>query len=150
MTTSTAAPDQAPPDLSTDDHLVDVAVDLLDAVLASADVEVIGVSNWWDRATSALKTGAATGTDVRSVVTRMAGKLQVETLSEPSARAVRATAALLADPVVFRRWAQLADRDAVYIAAMVRLRRADRRAAKQAAKAKPATDQTPATEEPMF
>ena len=122
-----------------DGALADLAVDLLDAILSAADVDTIGVSNWWDRATNALLTGAATGTCVREVVTRMAGKLQIT-----SAFPERVTATIvrvgdaLADPEVFGRWRRIAERDAVYIAALVRLRRSERREKKQKPAAKPA------------
>lgn len=145
MPSPTVSPDRLAPDV-TDDDLAVVAEDFLDALLSAASVDVIGVANWWPRATSALTAAAARATCVREMVTVAAGKLQVDTLPEPPARAVARVEAMLADPVVFDRWRRIAERDAVYVAAMVRLRRADARQSKPSRTAKP----TAVTEEPMF
>lgn len=123
----------------TDDQLADAAVDLLDAILGSADPQVIGPSNWWPRATSALQTAAARATCVRDFTTTAAAKLQVEALTEATAHRVKASLDLLSDPGVFARWRLIAERDAVYIAAMTRLKRADRRTTKPATTTGPDT-----------
>lgn len=144
------SPPSTATDPLTDDQLADLAVDLLDAMLSAADVATIGVADWWDRATHALRTGAAAGTCVRTVVTRMADKLQVETLPERAAVEVARIGPLLADPATFARWRRLTERDAVYVAAMCRLRRADRTETRKAAKTMPAAGRAPISEEPMF
>lgn len=150
MTSQTATPDRPtalPPD-TPDDVLAGVAETFLDAMLSSADVSVIGVSSWWDRATSALETGCAVGDGVRAVTARVAKKLQVGVLSRETAAVVDRVAVQLTDPAVFARWRYLAARDAVYVAAMVRLRRDERsaqykaRSTKQAKPAAPPTDDT--------
>lgn len=139
-----------PPALD-DDTLADLAVDLLDAVLGAAEVDAIGVANWWPRATTALQTGAATGDCVRTVVTRMCAKLQITVaLPEKTTAVVVTVDAALADQRVFARWRRIAERDAVFIAALVRLRRAERRDAtktKAAARRPTITDDT---EGPLF
>lgn len=129
MTSPTGSP--AP----TDDQLIDHATDFLDAMLRSADVSVIGVSRWWDRAKTALETGCFAGSNLREVTTRVAKKLQIETLQLETAETVERLAVALRDPDVFARWRRLAARDAVFVAAMVRLRRDDRKTARAAAKA---------------
>lgn len=119
----------------TDDQLIDHAVAFLDAMLRSADVSVIGVTRWWDRAKSALETGCFAGSNVREVTTRVAKKLQIETLQLETAETVDRLAGTLRDPDVFARWRRLAARDAVFVAAMVRIRREDRKAERAAGRA---------------
>ena len=133
-----------------DDALADLAVDFLDAMLSSADVSVIGVTHWWDRAKSALETGCAVGDGIRAVTARVAKKLQIETLSRDTSEQIAVIAGALTDRALFERWRYLAARDAVYVTAMVRLRRDERRAARpaptspKAASPKPAADTLPA------
>lgn len=144
MTSPTATrPDRLPPNVP-DDVLAVVAEDMLDAMLGAADVATIGVAHWWPRATTALTAAAARATSIRDMVTVMSGKLQVATLPEHTGRTVAGIEAALADPVTFARWRRIAERDAVYIAAMVRLRRADKRADKatKTSAAPAATDDT--------
>lgn len=155
MTSLTASPpDRLALDVP-DDTLAELAEDFLDAMLGAASVDVIGVSSWWPRATSALTAASARATSVRDVVTVMTGKLQIETIPESTARQVARAEALLADPVVFARWRRIAERDAVYVAGMVRLRRVDKRDARKAQRQDKPTTQPVATvaatsEEPMF
>lgn len=110
-----------------DDVLADIAAVFLDAVLSSADVSVIGVASWWDRARTALETGCAVGDGVRQVAARVAKKLQVATFTGPSSRTVTTVAGLLTDPGDFARWRHVAARDAIYVTAVVRLMRDGRR-----------------------
>lgn len=140
-------PDPLAPDVD-DDALAVLAEDFLDSILSAASVDVIGVANWWPRATSALTAAAARATCLRDMVTVTTSKLQVETLPEAAGRQITRLEGLLADPGVFARWRRICERDAVYVAAMVRLRRADNRAAK---KPKPVVAKAAVIdEEPMF
>src|SRR5690606_851569 len=99
-------------------------------MLDSPDVDLIGTSNWWDRAQTALETGAATGTRFSEVVSATARTLQITwALSkETSAESGRLTEEL-ADPQVFAEWRELCQRDAVYVTALTRIRRQARRKA---------------------
>lgn len=150
MPSQTATPaEPLAPDVP-DDILARTAEDFLDALLSAASVDVIGVSNWWDRATSALTAAAARAATVRDMVTVTTDKLQVGTLPEATMREVVRIEGLLAAPAVFARWRRIAERDAVYVAGMVRLRRADKRETRKA-KAKPAaTAASLLPEEPTF
>jgi len=99
---------------------------------------VIGVSHWWDRATSALVSAAAAGTYWPRVMSTLAAKLQIDTYGERDSRALLALGARLSDPAVLGRWSYIAQRDAPYIVAMCRIRRADRTATRTAATKKDA------------
>jgi hypothetical protein len=150
MTLPTDSPD-AGTVVVTDDQLIDYAVDFLDAMLRSADVAVIGVNRWWDRAKTALETGCYAGSNVREVTTRVARKLQIDTLQIETAEQIDRLAQALRDPDLFARWRRLAARDAVFVAAMVRLRRDDRKTARAAAKpATAAPKASAAVDAPIF
>lgn len=131
MTTSAATP-TVPPLLS-DADLADHVVAALDAVLSSASVDMIGVSHWWDRATAALVSAAGAGSTWPRVVSTMCRKLQVGVLAERDARALDQLDAQLGDAQLGR-WCYLAGRDAPYLVAMCRIRRADRAATRKTPK----------------
>jgi hypothetical protein len=133
-----------------DDRLAELVEEYLDAVLDSASVDVIGVSNWWPRAVNALTTSAARATCLRDMVTTCVGKMQIETLTDRSAKKIMRLERQIADPVVFSRWRRIAERDAIYVAAMVRLARADRRDTGKKPKPAVTTTADTLTEEPMF
>jgi len=106
------------------------AVRFQSAMLDSADVEVIGTSNWWDRAQTALETGAATGTRFSEVVSATAKKLQITwALSWDTAEEIDRLTAELADEQAFAEFRELCQRDAVYITALTRIHRQARRKA---------------------
>lgn len=113
----------APPDWT------DTTVTLLSALLDSADVTTIGVSHWWDRATSALTTAAAGGSDAAHAVEIACRKLQIETLSAPSARTVVQLVPLIDQG--FEDWAATVAREAVYLVALTRVTRDEARKAKK-------------------
>lgn len=122
MDTSTTT---APPDPQT---LIGLAVRFLDAMLSSADVDTIGRTAWWDRARSALETGAATGTAFSEVVSACARRLQITgALPARASEEITRLSRELADPAVFAAWRELAQSDAVYITALTRVQRAARK-----------------------
>lgn len=120
MTTSVATP-------PTDLELYRAAERFLDALLSSADVDKIGVGRWWDRAKTALETGAATSTSFRQCVAKAGRKLQIDTLNGDAAATVAHLALLLDEHTTFARWRTLCARDALTIAAAVRDQRVNRR-----------------------
>lgn len=133
MTTSPPTPsstDPAPAPM-TDQELVDVAVTALSAALDSADVDVIGVSHRWDRATSALRAAASAGSTWARVVSTLAKKLQIDTYRESSARTLTSLAARLDHPDVLGRWCYLAAADTPYIVALTRIQRDERKQARK-------------------
>jgi hypothetical protein len=126
---STPAPTR--PDIG---RLDQMAVRLLDAILDSASVDLIGVSNWWDRARTALETGAAAAVDYPTLISAMARKLQISyALSPATSKTVAAVGAELADnPGLLPALRDHCRRNAVYIVALVRLARQGRQAEKKA------------------
>lgn len=133
-----------PPTLS-DPQLAELGVRALDAALSSASVDTIGVSRWWERATSALEAAGSAGDTWPGVCSTLAAKLQIEVFSEPSARELAEIGAQL-DEQLLGRWCYLAERDAPYLVAMCRLRRVDRAARKKPPPA--ATTPAPAADPP--
>lgn len=110
--------------------LISLAVRFLNAMLDSADVEVIGRSAWWDRARTALETGAATGTDFSEVVSKVADKLQITgAFSASTSEEINQLTAELADPNVFDAWRAWCQDNAVYATAITRVHRQARRKA---------------------
>src|SRR5690606_17731913 len=100
------------------------------AMLDSADVDLIGTSNWWDRAQTALETGAATGTRFSEVVSATARKLQITwALSKETSAEIGRLTTELSDPAAFAEWRELCQRDAVYVTALTRIHRQARRKA---------------------
>lgn len=140
MTSSVSTPPVEVGELD-DIELYRMAEDFLDALLSAADVDTIGMSRWWDRAKAALETAAGSSDNWGQCVARAARKLQIEAPDERLSQAVTGLTAVLANQAVYRRWARLAERDALYIAALVRERRSQRRAKATTAK-KPTTKKT--------
>lgn len=117
----------ATPTRPTDRELYEAAEQLLDALLSSASVDKIGRTRWWDRAKTALETGAASSTNFYQAAAKTAAKLQIDTLNEHAAGTVVQLKDMLHDPATFARWRTLCMRDALVIAANVRIHRVHRR-----------------------
>lgn len=116
----TTSPATAPPDQTT---LITWGTQFLDAMLDSADPEVIGPKNWWDRARTALETGTATAS-YSEAVSKTAQKLQITgALSARTSATINQLAQHLGDPATFGAWAELCRRDCVYITALTRVQR---------------------------
>lgn len=114
-----------------DDQLYAWAEQFLDALLTSADVDVIGAIRWWDRAKAALETAAQSSTTWPQCVAKAAKKLQVDVLGEHASTIVADLGRHLGAPATFAAWRQVAARDAVYITALVRETRTARRTTKK-------------------
>lgn len=134
MSTSTGTPlvSSSPP--LSDGDLADLAVRALDAALSSASIDTIGVSSWWDRATSALVSAGAAGSSWTRVCSTLARKLQIEVYGERDARALAEIGRRLDGAEALGRWCYLAQRDAPYLVAMTRIVRADRTASRKDSK----------------
>lgn len=105
--------------------LTNASVELVNALLDSADVHTIGVPNWWPRATTALETAAAGAESAAHAVTIASRKLQIDTLSKESAVTVARVAPIIdAD---YQAWVQTVAREAVYIVALARVAREERK-----------------------
>lgn len=108
--------------------LLDWGARFLNALLDSADPDVLGKS-YWDRARSALETGCA-AVSFSAAVSRTAAKLQIHgALSADSGDAVAELAAGLSAPGAFGAWSRACTRDAVYVTAMARIWRDERKEA---------------------
>lgn len=129
---TTSAPTQPPPEAGELDDLAlyGMAEDFLDALLSAADVDTIGATNWWERAKTALETAAAASDSWRQCAAKAAQKLQIDAPDERLSHTVARLAGVLDNPAAYRRWARLAERDALSITAMVRERRTARRNSK--------------------
>lgn len=126
MSTAPATP---PPDPT---ELIDLAVRFQDALLSSADVEVIGRTAWWDRARTAIETAAASATRFSEAVATAAKKLQITgALDARTSAEIAALAAVLDDPATFAAWRELAQADAVYVTALTRVQRTTRTATRK-------------------
>jgi hypothetical protein len=111
-----------------DPDLMQLAVRFLDTMMSSADVETIGRTAWWGRARTALETGAATGTRFSEVVSTTARKLEITgALSASTSAEIVRLALDLDDPAVFAAWRELAQSDAIYVLAFVRMARTQRK-----------------------
>ncbi|KZS63115.1 hypothetical protein [Mycobacterium ostraviense] len=111
-----------------DDELMDATVRWLSALLDSATVQEIGVSNWWSRAKTALETAAASADTYSQAVSVAARKLQIDTLRQASSAQLLGPGST--EDVISPRldeWRLLAQRDAVYIVGLVQIQRAARR-----------------------
>jgi hypothetical protein len=119
------------PPIPPDSDLYDVAIRLVNAMLDSVDTAVVKPMTWWDRARTALETGASVSTTWPQCVARTARKLQIVTLTKASGETVVALGTSLHDPAVFAAWRALVVRDAIYIVAIARdVRDADKAARK--------------------
>src|SRR5690606_4428385 len=106
------------------------AVRFQSAMLDSANMDLIGLAAWWDRAQTALETGAATGTRFSEVVSATARKLQITwALSKETSAEIGRLTTELSDPAAFAEWRELCQRDAVYVTALTRIHRQARRKA---------------------
>lgn len=99
------------------------------AVMASASTERIDPRRWWERAKTALETGAAVSADFPEMVSVMARKLEIEVLSTASAERVNALAHELGED--FEPFRRLCEDQALYAVAMAQAARAEEREDRQ-------------------
>lgn len=105
---------------TTPNNLQDATVTWLSALLDSASVDTIGVTNWWDRATSALAT-AATATTYGEATTTAARKLQIDTLTARTAETITQLEPLITAD--YPAWQHLAASETPYLIALTRITR---------------------------
>ncbi len=117
------------PDPPTREHLIDATVKWTSALLDSASSDEIGPANWWPRATSALVTASGAST-IGEAVTTAARKLQVDVAAPHADAELLAASDIIAQD--YPAWAQLVDREAVYLIALTRVYRNARKAARKA------------------
>lgn len=113
--------------------LTEATIEWMSAILDSADVAEIGVSHWWPRARAAMETAAASADTYAQAVSVACKKLQIETLAPKSAGTLTTLEAVIGPHLDV--WRELAQRDAVYLVALVQVARAEQREVSKAAKA---------------
>ena len=99
------------------------------AVMASASTERIDPRRWWERAKTALETGAAVGADFPEMVSVMSRKLEIEVLTTDSAERVDALARDIGED--FEAFRRLCEDQALYAVAMAQAARAEEREDRQ-------------------
>lgn len=104
---------------TTEAQLREHAVTLVLALMASASTKRIPPKAWWDRAQSALLTGA-TRDSLDECVTTMSRKLQIDSLRSESANSISSLASSLDEWEPLRRYCE---RCAQMIVALARVRR---------------------------
>lgn len=105
--------------MTTDAQLREHAVSLVLALMASASTDNISPKSWWDRATSALLTGATKAT-LGECVDTMRRKLQIESLRASSSNSISSLEASIGDWESLRR---VCEREAGMVIALARVRR---------------------------
>lgn len=113
-----------------DEALTSTAVDFVLTMLSSASTDVIDPKHWWTRARTALETSSQ-ATSWPEMVSRFGAKLQIEALTERSAKSISSIGEFLGKENLFKRFRSLCKRDALYITAMAQARRAEQREARQ-------------------
>lgn len=108
------------------EDLTDTTVRLMNALLDSASTDVIGVSNWWARAKTALETAAAGAENAAHAVTIASRKLQIDTLTKDATATITEVGPII--DAHFSEWTAIVARESVYIVALTRVSRDERRA----------------------
>lgn len=135
----TTTPAPTPPETI----LADLAVEFVNAILDSVDTAVIKPMDFWERAKTALETGAAISTTWATCVSKTGRKLQISTLTKSSGETVTRIGIALGDPAAFAAFRRLIARDGIYLIAMARVARDTRRAERaETRNPRPAATQT--------
>jgi hypothetical protein len=114
--------------VETENLYMDLAIEMVLAMMSSADLDTIGAMNWWPRARAALAAGVAAGSTMAGMVSVMGDKLQIQVLSNRSAERIRAVELKIQD---FEQFQSLVDAQGLYIVARAQLAAAETRAARQ-------------------
>lgn len=121
-----------PPDTRRLDAL---GVRLLNAMLDAADPDVIGVKHWWNRAQTALETGAAAAVDFPAMVSTMARKLTINQALPPrTAAEVGRLREELDEPGLMAAFRDHCRSNAVFVTALTRIDRDTRRETRKTAR----------------
>ena len=94
------------------------------AMMRSASTDKISPKQWWERARSALETAAVAAESWPHLISEMARKLQIETLSAPSANEV---CSMVSEATPFEEFRSVCERDALYVVALAQAQRAQER-----------------------
>jgi hypothetical protein len=92
----------------------DLAVRLVLAVIRSASTEKIRPVDWWIRAQSALRSGAAMAQSYGQMISTMGRKLQIDTFTRYSSTEISIIGKEIGDFEAFR---HMCERDALYVVA---------------------------------
>ena len=103
-----------------DEQLMIRARDLVLVMMSNASTDDISPMQWWERARSALETGAARGRTWGELVATMAKKLQVQTLRNDTASSV---CSMALDGRLLARFCRIVRDQSVYIVAEAQVER---------------------------
>lgn len=115
--------------MTDEDGRMELAVQLVLAMMRSASTDKIRPIDWWERARSALETGAATAETFPQLVAVMGRKLQIDATVEDSSKAICSLAETLLASGDFGKFRHLCETQALYVVAIAQARRAEQRAA---------------------
>lgn len=110
-----------------DSELISFAIDFVLAMMRSASTRTIDPRHWWERAKSALETGAACAETFGQMVSKMGAKLEIESPLGTTASSISSLAERLADPPDFEAFRSICERDALFIVAMARAKNDERK-----------------------
>lgn len=111
----------------TDTELMTRAVALVLAMMRSASTDRVDPRKWWERAKTALETGAAVAGSFPELVSVMARKLEIEATTNATADTVASLSVAVGGEDDFEAFRALCERDAVYVVAMAQAQREEER-----------------------
>lgn len=111
----------------TDNELRDRAITFVLAMMRSASTKKIDPKKWWERAKTALETGAAIAGSFAEMVSVMAAKLEIEVTSNDTATTIEQLATAVGSDGDFEGFRQLCEDQAVFIVAMAQAHREEQR-----------------------
>ena len=107
----------------TDEELTQIGIDYILGILRSASTDVIDPKKWWERAKTALETGAAAAATFPQMVSKTANKLQIGAPTESTSNVISSISLRLTDQKDFERFRYICQRDSIYIIALARIQR---------------------------
>ena len=106
-----------------DEQITDLAVNLVLCMMSSASTDKIRPLDWWPRAKSSMVRAADTAETWSHMISKMADKLQIDTLSNRTALSIKKLGRQLQADEAFNRFRSICRRDAIYIVAMAQAKR---------------------------
>ena len=115
-----------------DEILTNMAVDLVVALMKSADPEIIRPMDWWSRAKTALVVSASVAETYPAMISKYLSKIQVVATKAETSEIIATTRDCIASlgMEAWERFRFLCERDALYIVAMSQVQNQQRRLAR--------------------
>ena len=117
-----------------DAALLDMGVELVLAMMASASTDHIRPTDWWERARTALEISAEASDSKGEMVTRFASRNKAHTLAKRTVERLSSLSSL-DDPAVFTAFRRFVSRQSTYVVAFAQERRGNERAEAESDKA---------------